>query len=184
MLSRVFVVNVSGGNRDAYASPGIAMLTHRQGFFVLDRAFALIEGHPRYGEATKNQEKPGPPVHSLLSLQTRPRSCQMLSLFLLRSINHRLEFFSFLEFEIAQELVVLRRYVSEFFQGNWRFNRHTPVERELHSTNEIIIRFWLAVPDLVKQISRPRKQATTRIGPVSNGINLSQHVVPILTCQL
>jgi len=23
MLSRVFVVNVSGGNRDAYASPGI-----------------------------------------------------------------------------------------------------------------------------------------------------------------
>ncbi|HYX52821.1 MAG TPA: hypothetical protein VE783_05175, partial [Candidatus Limnocylindrales bacterium] len=32
-------------------SAGIAMLTHRQGFFVLDNAFALIEGTP--ARATK-----------------------------------------------------------------------------------------------------------------------------------
>ena len=37
------------------------MLTHRQGFFVLDRAFALIEGHPRYGEATKIKRSMGHP---------------------------------------------------------------------------------------------------------------------------
>ena len=96
------------------------MLTHRQGFFVLDRAFALIEGHPRYGEATKNQEKPGPPVHSLLSLQTRPRSCQMLSLFLLRSINHRLEFFSFLEFEIAGCPTLWAEFRTGFVRNSFR----------------------------------------------------------------
>jgi len=51
MLSSVF--------RRQHSLANAAMLAHRQGQFLLDKAFALIEGHPRFGEGKKQLRKHG-----------------------------------------------------------------------------------------------------------------------------
>src|SRR5258708_7066920 len=46
----------SGSSSSNLAS--IAMLRHREGYFLLDRAFPLIEGHPRFREVEKRASHP------------------------------------------------------------------------------------------------------------------------------
>jgi hypothetical protein len=47
MLSSVF--------RRQHSLANAAMLAHRQGYFLLDKAFALIEGHPEFGEGRERK---------------------------------------------------------------------------------------------------------------------------------
>jgi hypothetical protein len=51
-ISRVLVLNLSGKK---------AVPKHRQDTFVLDTAFALIEGHPRFRNGKEGQGKAGHP---------------------------------------------------------------------------------------------------------------------------
>jgi hypothetical protein len=54
-ISRALVLNLSGEKSGA---------RHCTGYFCLDRAFSLIEGHPPLNDADENQEllKGGPPA--------------------------------------------------------------------------------------------------------------------------
>src|SRR5271166_6986839 len=53
-ISRVLVLNLSGKK---------AVPKHRQDTFVLDTAFALIEGHPRFRNGKEKAGKAGPPAN-------------------------------------------------------------------------------------------------------------------------
>jgi hypothetical protein len=62
-ISRVLVLNLSGKKGGAHRTA--------QEIFVLDTAFVLIEGHPRFRNGKGKHEKPGHPS---------PPTCQLVEL--------------------------------------------------------------------------------------------------------